>query len=326
MALDLKRVISPEIDKVLPSMGSLSNMQHLAGTVGVSLAMVQSDVLRFYAEGKDYHGKGKNHKDYDPAMVQLLRVMFPLHIEELHVLVRKDSSIKYLHEIRGKKIFMSGEESGSYVTGNEIYKLLFDGEKPKDSNLIVDPEDFRECLKRDPSSSRDIALALEVLSGLKTHECWKDKIDVVFLVGGQPYGVIKDMAPKLKAVLRFVAFDPKLVNTTKLDSYYSRAVIDAPEYGELTDGRPVSTLAVQSYLVAVQLQNSERRKFLKRFAQNYCQNFSALTADPKSHQKWRKVNWTPGRSFPKLVTGWRRSEALDGLSECGVKKLLLPRN
>ena len=113
--LDLQRLVKPGgINlRVLPSKGSVENMEALYHKPGVQLGIVQSDVLAFVA------GLPSN-----PALAQLARstrMVFPLHSEEVHVLGRR--GIADFDDLAGKRVAIGREGSGSFLTARLLFKL-----------------------------------------------------------------------------------------------------------------------------------------------------------------------------------------------------------
>ena len=291
MARNLQKYAASGLE-VRESKGSWENIFRLANEPGVSFAMVQSDVLGYFSQWvKTQQGVAGVKRS-----VASLQVMLPLHEEEVHVLVARGSKLKYLHELRGLRIFMGRPGSGPFITGHQLYHVLF-GEEP----TVVAAEDFKLG-----EAKLEIEAALMALVGSGGGK--GPAVDAVLLVGGQPYGAIETLEKRKEtaAKYKFLVPDPANLATTKLLQHYRPARFESQYYGELLRGSAsADTLAVQAYLVTVELTDARRRRFVEDFASNYCKNFAAMVADPESHKKWSAVTWKPGEDFPKLADGWR---------------------
>lgn len=306
MAKNLQKHAAPGLE-VRESKGSWENIFRLANEPGVSFAMVQSDVLGYFNQWvKTQRGAADVKRS-----VASLQVMLPLHEEEVHVLVARGSKLKYLHELRGLRIFMGRPGSGSFITGHQLYRVLF-GEDP----TVVGAEDFKLG-----EAKLEIEAALMALVG--TGGGKEPAVDAVLLVGGQPYGAVETLEKRKEtaAGYKFLVSDPANPATAKLLQHYRPAKFDPQYYGELLRGSAsADTLAVQAYLVTVKLTDARRRLFVEDFASNYCKNFAVMVADPDSHRKWRSVTWKPGGDFPKLADGWRSvpSDVVKRLTRCSL--------
>lgn len=304
MAKNLQKHAAPGLD-VRESKGSWENIFRLANEPGVSFAMVQSDVLGYFNQWvKTQPGATPVQKS-----VASLQVMLPLHEEEVHVLVARSSKLKYLHELRGQRIFMGRPGSGPFITGNQLYRILF-GEAPN----VVASDEFKLG-----EAKLEIEAALMALVGAGAGR--GPGVDAVLLVGGQPYGAVETLEKRKEtaAQYKFLVADPSSPTTKQLLRHYRPAKLDPQYYAELLRGSAsADTLAVQAYLVTVELTDARRRRFVDDFATNYCKNFAAMVADPESHKKWRAVTWKPGAVFPRLADGWRSvpSGVVSRLTNC----------
>ena len=291
MARNLQKYAAPGLE-VRESKGSWENIFRLAKEPGVSFAMVQSDVLGHFNQWvKTQQGAADVKRS-----VASLQVMLPLHEEEVHVLVARASKLKYLHELRGLRIFMGRPGSGPFITGHQLYRILF-GEEP----TAVVAEDFKLG-----EAKLEIEAALMSLVGTSSGK--GPAVDAVLLVGGQPYGAVETLEKRKEtaAKYKFLVSDPASPASAKLLQHYRPAKFNPQYYEELLRGSAsADTFAVQAYLVTVELTDARRRRFVEDFASNYCKNFAAMVADPESHKKWSSVTWKPGRDFPKLAEGWR---------------------
>ena len=129
---NLAQFIAPLADielEALPSAGSAENVKRLRYEPGVKLALVQSDVYQAFL---DLAASG-NAEARD--MIRPLRVIMPLYNEEIYFLVREDSPMNYVHEIRNAKINAGELGSGTALTTTTLYRLMFNTPIPNASFL-----------------------------------------------------------------------------------------------------------------------------------------------------------------------------------------------
>lgn len=316
MGGDLKRHVAPALS-VLASSGSYDNLQRLASEPGVSFALVQADVLAYVDQ------LIKDEPDAVRAagmrrLIAPLQVMLPLHEEELHVLVHKDSKLKYLHEIEGQRIFMGRVNSGSYITGRQVYKLLYG--KALGVNEVA-AQHFNKG-----SAGEEIDAALMHLGKLVPVNP-ETAVDVVMLVGGQPYAQIRNLenSQQVAGQFRFLALDHQHPATARLLERYRSTSLKADHYPEMSKGKDATaTLGVPAYLVTSAFSDPRRSRFITQFASAYCKNFSSMVLDPASHAKWRAALWTPGQAAPSFVPGWRSASAEVTAALVGCRTLPKP--
>ncbi len=311
MASELQKYVSPGLT-VSESDGSWDNLVKLADKPGVTFGIVQSDALMYFARSVEVEPDLEAKRRYK-AYLGRLRVMLPLHEEELHVLVHRLSPMNYIHEIKGKRIFMGRPNSGAYISGGEVYKTLFGSAPPKSD--VVAADSFKQN-----DSAAEVREALTNLGKLPQRTVGSD-VDVVILVGGQPFKAIRalEASPAVAANFKFLAIDPKHAETPKLLQNYSLATLEKKNYPTLLDGSKSSdTLAVQAYLVTAGFKDKDRNEFVDRFAENYCRSYQSIVADTTSHEKWKKVKWKPGQKFPEMVHGWKAisKSTLNLLTNC----------
>jgi hypothetical protein len=100
--------VAPEAQielEALPSAGSVENIHRLRYEAGVKLALVQSDVYQAFINQR-------NAGDANAAaIIRSLRILVPLYNEDLYFIVRADSQLSFVHEIRDIK------EWGQALTG-----------------------------------------------------------------------------------------------------------------------------------------------------------------------------------------------------------------
>lgn len=306
---DLKTLVSPALE-VRDSKGSWANVEDLSQTKGVGLAIVQSDVYSAFVYLRDNPQVPRDTRRQYARLLANLRVFMPLYPEEIHFLVRKDSPLEYIHQIKGALIWMDAEKSGTYLSALNIYSKMFN-ERPRIVAPFVDP-----AATGDDEGTKMRRSALMVLSDPSYYKDYP-LIDVVVLVGGQP---LKLLAANIPDNLKLLKFDPNHPSSAKLLQEYRRADIQKASYPLLNiagDSQP--SLAVDSYLITANFIDADRNRFVTDFAGRFCDKFDELKA--KGHPKWKALSWKPGSPLPALHAGWQYSVRVkDRLSHCAAKE------
>lgn len=302
---NLKEIVSPGLE-VRDSKGSWANVEELSQTVGVSLAIVQSDVYAAFVYLRDSRDVPAATRQQYGRLLQNLRVFMPLYQEEIHFLVNKDSPLEYIHQIRGKRIWMDAEKSGTYLTALNIYAKMFN-ERP----AIVEPF-INPAVTGDDEGTRTRRSALMVLSDPAFYASFP-QFDVLVLVGGQPLKLLESNIP---ANLKLLKFDAAHATSGRVLQDYKKADILKTSYPSLNiDGATLPSLAVDSYLITANFQSEDRNRFISTLADQFCDKFGELQS--KGHPKWKALSWKPGAPLPRLAAGWQySSRARDRLSRC----------
>jgi hypothetical protein len=310
---DLKAIVAPTLE-VRESRGSWANVEELSQTKGVGLALVQSDVYAAFVYLRDNPQVPRETRRQYARLLENLRVFMPLYREEIHFLVRKDSPLEYIHQIRGARIWMDAEKSGTYLTALNIYSKMFN-ERPKVVAPFLNP-----TVTGDDEGTKTRRSALMVLSD---PDFYKDfpKMDVMVLVGGQP---LKLLATNIPDNLKLLKFDPNHPTSARLVQEYRRADIQKASYPllNIADASQPS-LSVDSYLITANFIDPERRQFVSTLADRFCEKFDELQA--KGHPKWKALTWKPGAPLPALSAGWQYSvRAKERLSRCQSQEAAAP--
>jgi TRAP transporter TAXI family solute receptor len=252
----------------LPSKGSVENIKRLRDEPGTKLALIQADVYQAY---KDLATKGNAEAS---RIIKRQRVVLPMYNEEIYMVVRADSPLRSIGEIRDQRINIGSIGSGTAMTAMTLYRMIFDQPIPDDKISTLSNE---EAL---------IALVKE-----KT-------IDVVIVVAGQPATLFLGMEPGVEKYFRLLKLDDTPNTTVALGTYpYTTSTIRASSYPAwLTEDQP--TFAVQTLLVTYKHGLAQTRDDLVRFAKSLCENFPALQSE--GHPKWREVSL----SLPPPGPGW----------------------
>ena len=302
---NLRDIVYPALE-VKDSKGSWANVEDMSRTKGVTLAIVQSDVYSAFVQMRDSRDVPEPTRREYGQLLANLRVFMPLYKEEIHFLVRKDDPLEFIHQIKGKHIWMDMEKSGTYLTALNIYGKLFQ-ERPN----IVEPFINTTATGEDDGTKRRRS-ALMALSDPAYYKAYP-KIDVLVLVGGQPLGLLEKNIP---ANLKLLKFDPTQPGAEKILQEYKKADILKTSYPLLAmTGSESPSLAVDSYLITANFADPQRNQFVKDFADKFCASTAVL--QEKGHNKWKSLAWQPGSALPPLAAGWQYSDKVkERLSSC----------
>ena len=270
IGVDLAKFVAPDADiqlEVLPTAGSAANIKHLRYDPGVKLAIVQADVYQAFL---DRAAAGNSEAR---TIIRPLRVILPLYNTEIHYIVRADSPLNYLHDIRNAKINGGVVGSGAALITHTLYRMMFGGPIPEANASYLSNEE-----------------ALVKLIGDKS-------VDVVVVAAGQPAPLITNMKPEAQKYIKLLKFDPNHASSKLPLTVYSHSVINASSYPNLLQNS-FTTISVGAFLVTYDFNLEGTVDHLTRFARSLCQNFSTLQA--QGHPKWKEVNL----SLPKLGPGW----------------------
>jgi TRAP transporter TAXI family solute receptor len=268
---DLARFVAPQAGiqlEVLPSKGSADNVSRLRYDSGVKLAIVQSDVYQAFL---DYADAGNATA---AELIRPLRVVLPLYDEEIYFVVRADSPLQYVHEIKGRRINIGPLQSGTAMSAATIYRLMFNEPLADAATSTLTNEEALLKLTTDGS------------------------VDVVVIVAGQPAKLLADMKPEAKQLVRLLKVDPANPGTAAARQTYVAATIRSASYPNWLD-QDVAGLAVKAYLVTYDYNYRLTTDKLGRLAHSICDNFAVLQTE--GHPKWRDVRL----DMPPLGRGWR---------------------
>jgi TRAP transporter TAXI family solute receptor len=267
---DLAKFVAPDAKiqlEVMPTSGSAENVKLLRYEPGFKFAVVQADVFQAFI---DKAGTGNT----DAArMIRPLRVILPLYNTEIHYIVRADSPMNSLHDIKDARINGGILGSGAALITHTLYRMMFGGPIPEAQASYLANEE-----------------ALVKLIGDKS-------VDVVVVAAGQPAPLIANMRPEAQKYIKLLKFDPQHASSKQPLTVYSYATVNVNSYPHLIK-EPFTTIAVGAYLVTYDFNMSYTVNHLIRFGRSLCQNFRVL--QEKGHPKWREVDL----SLPALGPGW----------------------
>jgi len=267
---DLAKFVAPQADirlEVLPTAGSAANVKHLRYDPGVKFAIVQADVYQAFVDRAAGGDKEAS------SIMRPLRVILPLYNTEIHYIVRADSPLNYIHDIRNAKINGGVLGSGAALITHTLYRMMFNAPIPEANDSFLENQD-----------------ALVKLIGDKS-------VDVVVVAAGQPAPLISNMKPEAQKFIKLLKFDPAHPSSKVPLTVYSSSTIRASSYPNLLK-EDFTTVSVGAFLVTYDYNLAGTIGYLTRFARSLCQNFSTLQA--QGHSKWREVSL----SLPTLGPGW----------------------
>ncbi|TDN63547.1 TAXI family TRAP transporter solute-binding subunit [Paraburkholderia sp. BL10I2N1] len=253
--------------EVMPSKGSAENVQRMRFEPGVKLALVQSDVYQAYV---DMANSGNADAG---TTIRPLRLIMPLYDEEIYFVVRADSPLKSINDIKNQNMSVGLIGSGTAQSATTLYRLMFGQPIPEQNAQHLSNED---------------ALAALIVG----------KIDVAIVVAGQPAKLFTDMNPELLQKIRLLKLDPAAPETARAKQAYYPATIRTSSYPNWIKD-DVQTLTVKAFLVTYDYNLRDTVGKLDRFADSLCTNFDNL--QEHGHPKWKQVKL----ELPDLGKGWK---------------------
>lgn len=267
---DLARFVAPEAGinlEVLATSGSAANVKLLRYEPGVKFAVVQADVFQAFV---DRSGNGNAEA---AALIKPLRVIMPLYNTEIHYIVRADSPLNYLHDIKDAKINGGLVGSGAALITHTLYRMMFGGPMPDAQATFMSNEE-----------------ALVKLIGDRS-------VDVVVVAAGQPAPLIANMKPEAQKFIKLLKFDPNHPSAKLPLTTYAPATVRAASYPNLLT-EDFTTISVGAFLVTYDYNLKGTVESFRSFGRALCQNFDKL--QEQGHPKWREVKL----SLPELGQGW----------------------
>ncbi len=267
---DLATYVGPAAEinlEALPSAGSAENIKRLRFEPGVKFALVQSDVYQAFLDQAAAGNAGA------ATIIRPLRVIMPLYNEEIYFVVRADSPMNFVHEIKDARINAGPIGSGTALTTTTLYRLMFNEPLPEAKAAFLTNEEALVKLISDKS------------------------VDVVAIVLGQPAKLFTDMKPEVRQFIKLLKVDPNHATTRAALKTYFKAVVRADSYPNLLSEN-IAGFAVKAYLVTYDYNLKDTRAYMSKFARSLCNNFPVLQA--KGHPKWKEVEL----AMPDPGAGW----------------------
>ena len=267
---DLAKFVAPDSDiklEVLATSGSAANVKLLRYEPGVKFAVVQADVFQAFID------RAATGNSEAATIIRPLRVILPLYNTEIHYIVRADSELNYLHDLKNAKINGGLVGSGAALITHTLYRMMFGGPMPEANSSFLSNEEALVKLITDKS------------------------VDVVVVAAGQPAPLIANMKPEAQKFIKLLKFDPNHPSSKEPLTVYSPAKILAASYPNLLTS-DFTTISVGAYLVTYDYNLKDTVDHMARFGRSLCNNFAKLQAD--GHPKWRDVEM----ALPTLGPGW----------------------
>ncbi len=286
---DLSRFVAPGADirlDVETTSGSLATLERLGASAAPKLGIVQADAYTTLLERAD-------RGDAEAARIMRpMRVIVPLYRQELYLVVRADAPLNTFADLRGARINVGPPGSGTALTLDTLFRLAFDEPLAASNALQLPTEGALVRLVTDRS------------------------VDVVAFIDGQPAQLLADMKPASRRFIRLLPFDPPPAARERISQRYTRATIRAASYPNLLDD-DLPALAVQTYLVANDIELRRTPAEAVRFARELCRELPQLQA--AGHPKWAEVRLAlpelgPGAFYQELAARELQACAEDAAS------------
>lgn len=263
LAYDLSAVLDDGDElRILPVIGKGGgqNLRDVRFLKGVDLGITQTNILNSFRRTNEIG-------NIDDKIVYIAK----LYNEEMHLVVRSDSPVKSIEDLRGKKVNFSDIGSGTQYSTRDIFSKL--GIPVEEVNM--GQADGFEALKR-------------------------GEIAATILIAGKPTGSMVKI--KQSEGFRFVP----VAFSKPLQADYLPAVLTSDEYpGMIDKGQSVETIAVGAVLIAYNWpKNTDRYRRIEKFVEAFFPRLAEFQKPPR-HPKWRETN------LATVVPGWQRFEAAE---------------
>ncbi len=217
-----------------------------------------------------------------------IAVVAPLYTEEIHVVVRADSTLRYLHEIGAQRINIGAADSARALTAGNLYRRLFGAPVPQTADGTLDAT---EALQR-------------LVSG--------QTLDVVVLVAAKPADALAALPAGSRRALKLLRLAPDHPASARALQAYLPATAQVP------GGAPVPTLAAMAFMVTSGAPDAASSESITRFTQALCGSLPGLQA--RGDAKWREVQ--PGLQLP---TPWPVAAAAEAAwADCRLPATATP--
>ncbi len=242
---------------VKPSEGALDNLRRLTSGENAALAIVQADVLGYLSWSSE------------PAAQKIsthLRMIFPLHHEEMHILAHK--SVQQVADLADKRVIIGTRGSGTRLTAQRLLHI-FDVTPAELMADIPPPE--------------------------AVHAVLTGEADAMFHVGGKPVTLFTNLQDvsgdsRYADLIHNVHFVPLLPDP--LHRIYHPATLGPQNYPWLATTVP--TVAVETVLISFHFAQRQNDYFRMRCAQLATLGRAVREHLPElqrdGHPKWRDVN------------------------------------
>jgi TRAP-type uncharacterized transport system substrate-binding protein len=263
IAYDLSAVLDDGNEfRVLPVIGrgGAQNVRDVRYLKGVDLGMTVGPVLTKFRKSNELG-------NIDDKIVYITK----LFDQEMHVIVRAESGITSLEQLRGKKVNFSDKGSATQVSARDIF-----------SRLDIEVEE------------------INVGQGDAIVKMKSGEIAATFLSNAKPAPVIS----KLRFADGFRML-PVPYSKQFHQDLYPATITHADYPGLVPKGESIETVAYGSMIIAYNWpKGSERHRRIAMFVDRFFSSFAEFQKPPR-HPKWREVN------LAAQVPGWKRFDAAE---------------
>lgn len=250
MVRDIARLVARDADIELMSRtvaGTPEALLRLHDTGALQLALLQADAAPAYI------GAALRGNPDATRMIEPVRAIAPLHLEDIHFLVRSDSPMNHLHDLAGTRINLGPLHSGTALTAASLYRQMFGAALP-DTQVSFLPED-------------------EALVKLIT----EGSIDAVAVIAPRPARLLANMKPEARNFVKLLRFDPGHPASAALLGLYTPVTATAADYPNLLEADQAA-LAVRIFLGTAG-HGAKSDALLARFSAAWCRNFSRIRTE-----------------------------------------------
>lgn len=222
--------------------GWLASLQALA--VQPRVALVRYDALQA-ARQAPFVGR-----------VPPLQVLAPVAVERIYFVVRADSALNRLRDIRHRAINVGPSGGDRALTARRVYHQMFGTWPPGSPSALLDERDALHSLLYD------------------------HQLEVVAVIGSSPRSSLRAFAPLAVHGLKLLAFDDTDPVEHKLVAAYLPVAVTDPRL--VPGGGEVETIGVLSFLVRGLPATSGAPAgdgAISRFADDFCRRRSAIERD-----------------------------------------------
>jgi TRAP-type uncharacterized transport system substrate-binding protein len=263
IAYDLSAVLDNGDDfRVLPVIGrgGEQNVRDVRYLKGVDLGITVTPVLTTFRRTGELG-------NIDDKVVYITK----LFNQEMHVLVRSDSGITTLEQLRGKTVNFSDAGSATQQSAREVFRRL----NIEVTEVNTGQADAYEAMKRNEMAGTILSNAM-------------------------PAPAIARLRPGDGFRLIPVPY------STQFHEDYFPASISHDDYPNLIPkGQSIDTIAYGSMIIAYNWpKGSDRYRRIAQFVDTFFAKFNEFQKPPR-HPKWREVN------LAAQVPGWRRFDAAE---------------
>jgi len=263
IAYDLSAVLDDGDDfRVLPVIGrgGEQNVRDVRYLKGVDLGITVTPVLTTFRRTGELG-------NIDDKIVYITK----LFNQEMHVLVRSDSGITTLEQLRGKTVNFSDAGSATQQSAREVFRRL----NIEVREVNTGQADAYEAMKRNEMAGTILSNAM-------------------------PAPAIARLRPADGFRLIPVPY------STQFHEDYFPASISHDDYPNLIPkGQSIDTIAYGSMIIAYNWpKGSDRYRRIAQFVDTFFAKFNEFQKPPR-HPKWREVN------LAAQVPGWRRFDAAE---------------